>query len=782
MIEIDQIPDHGVTAAPARAGGVVERYRVRVRGAVQGVGFRPFVYGLAFELGLRGWVSNSATGVDIEVEGNDSALKSFMVRLRDDAPPNASIQGLEHSVLDPCGYSRFEIRESVVSGVKTAIVMPDIGICAQCLGEIRDPTNRRYRYPFTNCTHCGPRYSIIRSLPYDRCRTTMASFDMCPECRREYDDPTDRRFHAQPNACAHCGPQLAYWDSEGRTTAVQNDALLAAASAIRNGKIVAVKGLGGFHFLVDARRDEWIERLRKRKHREEKPFAVMVPSMDRVRNDCEISDIEERLLTSPEAPVVLLRRRNVGSLSNLVAPGNAHLGIMIPYTPLHALLLDELHFPVIATSANLSEEPICTDEKDALARLADIADGFLVHDRPIARHVDDSVVRVVLGREQIIRRARGYAPFPVHMPYSVDGILAVGGQMKSTIALGVGHQLFVSQHIGDLDTTRSTETFRNVIHDFQLLYEKNPHRVACDDHPDYESTRYAHATGLPVEPVQHHVAHIAACMAENQVEPPALGVAWDGTGFGPDGTIWGGEFFAVDEQGKYRRMGTLRTFCLPGGDQAVREPRRSAMGLLYKMMGDDAFDQAEFAPVQAFRAEELRILRTMCRNGINAPVTSSMGRLFDAVSSILGIRQFNRFEGQAAMELEFAATAATQPGSYPYRIESPEDGSLATIDWFPLVDAILKDLRAGVEVTEISGRFHSTLAQVVLDFSMKSASSKIVLGGGCFQNRWLTERVVTQLRENGFAVYLPQRIPVNDGGLCVGQAAIVASGGAYLGG
>ena len=775
MTRVDRKLECRERVPPTQESGGIKRYGVHIRGAVQGVGFRPFVYGLAFELGLKGWVTNSPAGVDIEIEGSDSALESFLVRLKGDVPPNASIQGLEYTVLDPRGYSQFEIRESVVSGAKTAMVMPDIATCSQCLEEIRDPTNRRYRYPFTNCTHCGPRYSIIRSLPYDRCRTTMTSFVMCPACRREYDDPSDRRFHAQPNACPQCGPQLAYWDSKGRTTAIQNDALIAAASAIRDGRIVAVKGLGGFHLIVDARQDEWIERLRTRKHREEKPFALMVPSMGFVRNDCEVSEFEERLLTAPEAPVVLLRRRSVVSVSDQVAPGNAYLGIMIPYTPLHTLLLEELHFPVIATSANLSEEPICIDEKEARVRLADIVDGFLVHDRPIARHVDDSIVRVVLGREQVIRRARGYAPFPVQMPHSVDGILAVGGQMKNTVALGVGDQLFASQHIGDLDTSRSMETFRDVIDDFQLLYEKSPYLVACDEHPEYESTRYAHTAGLPVHSVQHHIAHIAACMAENQVEPPALGVAWDGTGFGPDGSLWGGEFLAVDEQGTYRRIGKLRPFCLPGGDHAVREPRRSAMGLLYEMMADDVFKQVELAPVQAFRAAELRIIRTMCRNGINAPITSSMGRLFDAISSILGLRQFNRFEGQAAMELEFAAATATQSGLYPYRIEALEDGNPAIVDWSPLVGAILEELRAGVEVAKISDRFHSTLAQVVLDFSVKSAFGKIVLGGGCFQNRLLTERVVTLLREKGFAVYLPQRIPVNDGGICVGQAAIASS-------
>jgi len=628
---------------------MTKRLRITIRGAVQGVGFRPFVYRLATEMGLPGWVLNSTHGVFIEVEGSAPTLETFLLRIEREKPPRSFIQSLEYSFLDPIGYATFEIRRSDESGDRTTLVLPDIATCSDCLREIFDPTNRRYRYPFTNCTNCGPRFTIIEALPYDRPNTTMKGFVMCQACRSEYENPRDRRFHAQPNACPRCGPHLELWDPGGKVLASHHDALVGAAEAVRQGWIVAVKGLGGFHLLVDARNEDAVVHLRQRKHREEKPFALMYPTLELVREHCDVSELEERLLASPESPIVLLRRQRSAThspssvIAPSVAPGNPYLGIMLPYTPLHHLLLAELGFPVVATSGNLSDEPICTDEQEALKRLAGIADLFLVHDRPIARHVDDSVVRVVMGRELVLRRARGYAPLPIadcglmdshRTPSSAQmgtssptSILAVGAHLKNTIAVSVGPQVFVSQHIGDLETAEAFQAFQRAIESLQKLYDLRPSVVACDAHPDYLSTQFARRTGVPVISVQHHYAHVLSCMVENELEPPVLGVAWDGTGYGRDGTIWGGEFLRVTEH-SFHRIGHFRTFRLPGGEKAIKEPRRTAIGVLYEIYGDDTFLLTELAPVKAFSSEERAILRTMLTKKINAPVTSSVGRLW----------------------------------------------------------------------------------------------------------------------------------------------------------
>ncbi len=477
------------------------RLRVAICGAVQGVGFRPFVYRLATELGLAGWVNNSPQGVFIEVEGGQGELKSFLLRIEREKPPRSFIQSLESSFLDPKGFTGFEIRESDSAGERTALVMPDIAVCPDCLNDISDPKNRRYRYPFTNCTNCGPRFSIIEALPYDRANTTMKKFVMCAECAEEYANPLDRRFHAQPNACPRCGPHLELWDGEGKTLALRDRALLAAVEAIRAGAIVAIKGLGGFHLVVDARNEEAASRLRQRKRREEKPFALMCSSLDVIKAECEVSEIERRLLLSPEAPIVLLKRRSAISnlksqISNSIAPGNPYLGVMLPYTPLHHLLLAELGFPIVATSGNLSDEPICIDEYDALKRLDGVADLFLIHNRPIARHVDDSITRVMMGREMVLRRARGYAPLPVHLAQKLPALLATGAHLKSAVAISAGSEVFVSQHIGDLETSQAFDAFRRVIGDFGRLYEVRPESVACDAHPDYLSTKFAEERGL----------------------------------------------------------------------------------------------------------------------------------------------------------------------------------------------------------------------------------------------------------------------------------------------
>ncbi len=803
------------------------RLKVRVRGAVQGVGFRPFVFRLASALGLDGWVNNSAQGVCIEVEGPRDALENFLLRLETERPALSFIQSLEASWLDPIGLADFEIRDSEVGGDKTALVLPDIATCPDCVREIFDPENRRYFYPFTNCTHCGPRFSIAESLPYDRANTSMKTFTMCPRCRAEYEDPRDRRFHAQPNACPDCGPQIDLWDRAGKSFLSADPAragaigrstgdaagsrerhqsvLSAAAAALRAGRIVAVKGIGGFHLMVAAHHDAAVRRLRDLKRREEKPLALMFPSLTAVNAVAEVSPLEERLLRSPEAPIVLLRRRQSASdgrpspVAPSVAPRNPNLGVMLPYAPLHHLLMSLLGFPVVATSGNRSDEPICTDEREAIERLGGIADLFLVHNRPIVRHVDDAIVRVVLGRELMLRRARGYAPLPITLkeeahPPSPETILAVGAHLKNTVALSVGPQVFLSQHIGDLETAEAADAFHRVIADFQKLYEATPTRVAADAHPDYLSTRFARERVAPAAvpaigerpgyvEVPHHIAHVLSCMAENELEPPVLGVSWDGTGYGLDGTIWGGEFFFVTGT-DCARVAHLRQFRLPGGDKAVQEPRRAALGLLHELDGCAAFEDKRIAPLRGLDDRELAAIKTMLARRLNSPLTSSAGRLFDAVAALCGLRQQTRFEGQAAMELEFALEGIETDEAYPFSIidrgspvgpyaGSPlfvgEPAAAVTLDWAPMIEAILADVKSGVAAGEISAKFHNALAEMIVGVARTAAQERVVLSGGCFQNRYLTERAVRRLEQEGFRVYWHQRVPPNDGGIALGQ-------------
>ncbi len=754
---------------------VIRRLRVVIGGAVQGVGFRPFVHRLAKALTLSGWVENASHGVVVELEGEAPSLEAFLLSLEQERPPRAFIQSLEFSFLDPVGFTGFEIRESDSAGDPTTLMLPDIAVCDDCLRELFDPADRRYRYPFTNCTNCGPRFSIIEALPYDRANTSMRAFVMCPDCAREYGDPADRRFHAQPNACPACGPQLELWNGAGETVARANDALAAAAEQIRAGRIVAVKGLGGFHLLADARSSATVALLRQRKHREEKPFAVMYPTREMVAAECAVSDLEGRLLSSPESPIVLLRRTQA-RVAEAVAPRNPYLGVMLPYTPLHHLLMAQLGFPVVATSGNLSDEPICTDEREALERLRDIADAFLVHNRPIVRHVDDSIVRVLLGREQVQRRARGYAPLPIRAAKPLPGILAVGAHLKNAIALTVGRNIFVSQHIGDLENAESLAAFREVCGSFLKTYPTAPLHVAADLHPGYLSTRYAADSGHPVLSVQHHHAHVVACMAENDLPGPVLGVSWDGTGYGPDGTVWGGEFLLAGEA-SFRRVATLRRFRLPGADQAVREPRRSALGLLYELLGEEAFGRLDLAPLRSFGAGELAVLKQLLASGFNSPWTSSAGRLFDAVAAIAGLRQHASFEGQAAMELEFAILDVPCDESYPFSLVArPGDPKeMLTIDWAPTVLALVDDVHQDVTQARISHRFHNTLAEMIVATALRVGEGRVVLTGGCFQNRYLTERTVLGLTRAGFHPYWHQRVPPNDGGIALGQAVIAAA-------
>jgi hydrogenase maturation protein HypF len=756
----------------------VQRLNVVIRGAVQGVGFRPFVYRLAIEAGLAGWVANTTAGVLIEVEGPSESLDRFLVRLGDERPPRSFVQSLEHRLLDAVGYEGFEIRHSDPAGAKTALVLPDIATCPDCLSEILDPADRRHRYPFTNCTHCGPRFSIIEALPYDRTKTTMRGFTQCDRCRAEYEDPLDRRFHAQPNACPDCGPRLRMWNAAGEVLAEGERVLTQAGEALARGRVVALKGLGGFQLLVDARNETAVQTLRRRKLREEKPLAVLFPSIDAVREHCRLSEPEERILTGPEAPIVLLRRRfSDDGIAPAVAPGNPFLGAMLPYTPLHHLLMRDAGYPIVATSGNLSDEPICTDEHEAVERLGNIADRFVVHDRPIARHVDDSVVRVVARRPQVLRRARGFAPLPIVLPAGepMAPMLAVGAHLKSSVAISLGRQVFVSQHIGDLDSEPARVAFRRVIGDLRRLWDLDPQAVVCDEHPDYVSTRYATESGARVLRCQHHYAHVLACMAENEVAAPALGVSWDGTGLGTDGTIWGGEFLLAHGK-SFDRAAHLRTFRLPGGESAIKQPWRSAIGLLYEIFGDDLFEMTALAPLQGRERRDLDLLRTVLERGVNAPVTSSAGRLFDAVSALVAPRERIAFEGQAAMELEFALDESAEGQPYPIELRDSPRGA-AVVDWEPTVRAILGDLGDGVPPGRISTRFHDALVEAVAAVARRVGEPRVVLTGGCFQNRYLTERTQTRLRRDGFQVYWHQRVPPGDGGIALGQLVSAANAG-----
>jgi hydrogenase maturation protein HypF len=751
------------------------RVSVVIRGAVQGVGFRPFVYRLATELALTGWICNSSEGVHIEAEGRKDVVDEFLIGLNKKHPPLASIHSLEYSFLDVVGFKTFEIRESDMQGTKRAVILPDIATCADCLHEIFDPSNRRYFYPFTNCTNCGPRFTIIESLPYDRANTTMRRFAMCVQCRAEYEDPENRRFHAQPNACPECGPQLQVWDTNGMAAAGHSNAISYAVDALKHGLVVAVKGLGGFHLIVDAADEQAVRRLRDLKHREAKPFAVMAPSLQSVRELCAVNSLEERLLCGPESPIVLLSRLGQAGIARSVAPDNPYLGVMLPYTPLHHLLMRELAKPVVATSGNRSDEPIAIDEYDAIRRLSGVADFFLVHNRPIRRHADDSIARIIMGREQIMRRARGYAPLPfacdrpAHSPALISSrlrpiglafgpLIAVGAHMKNTVALAAGPDIFLSQHIGDLETKEAFSAFRQVIDDFQTLYDAQPQCIAGDLHPDYASSAHASqiakSRGIPFLRVQHHWAHVLSCMAENGVDSPALGVAWDGTGYGPDGTIWGGEFLLATGS-DFQRVAHFRTFPLPGGDVSVRRPSHTAAGMLYEIFG-----------TAAFTPEHPPLLRQILEKNIRSPRTSSAGRLFDSVAALTGFGDRLGFEGQAAMELEFAAA----PGildCYKYRIR---DGTPYIIDWEPMLRQIIDDVRSGIQRGIISAKFHNTLAAMIVDIAQRIGEPKVVLTGGCFQNRLLTERTVERLAEAGFCAYWHQRVPPNDGGIAFGQA------------
>jgi hydrogenase maturation protein HypF len=751
------------------------RVAIAVRGVVQGVGFRPFVFNAAQRLKLAGWVLNEADTVRIEVAGSDDQVESFLAVLRETAPSQARIEAIDVVEMDPRANhlpEGFEIRASQGQASPRPTIPADLATCSECLTEIRTEGERRYRYPFTNCTNCGPRWSIIERLPYDRPQTSMATFEMCADCRREYEDPTDRRFHAQPIACPECGPRLELLDVLGRPTVAGDEALGEAASAVLAGQVVAVKGLGGFQLLVDATNDDAVRRLRDRKRRYDKPLAVMFRSLDVLVQRCLVSDTEVDALRGHEAPILLLRLRcdesAIVDIAPTVAPANPYLGVMLPYTPLHHLLMEAIDRPIVCTSGNLSEEPMATSNDDAVKRLGQIADLFLVHDRPIVRPVDDSVARMGIRRPQVLRRARGYAPQPIPLGESGPCLLAVGGHLKNTVALAIDDQAVLSQHVGDLDNLASIDVHRQAITDLIEFFQCRPEAVACDMHPDYASTRTAERLAaeweVPLIPVQHHQAHVAACVAEHGLLGPVLGFSWDGTGYGPDGTVWGGEVLSCRDDG-FSRVGHLRTFPLPGGDRAGREPRCSAAGLLFEILGADA---AEIAKAW-FRPMELTNLITLLKRQVNSPRTSSMGRLFDAVACLCGLAPVISFEGEAAMDLEFAVDE-NETVAYPFEEVDGPNGPVA--DWEPLARAVLEDRDSGLGVERISARFHNAIVDWAERVSTRIECSTVVLSGGCFQNAVLSTRIFERLSKRGLDVYTQEKVPPGDGAVALGQLLI----------
>ena len=747
-----------------------KRLRIEIEGIVQGVGFRPFIFRLAARHGITGWVRNVSGCVLLEAEGTQANLSAFVLDIEREAPPLASIIVIRQTVIPPLGGKGFLILPSAEGGHAIQIA-PDSNVCDDCLLELFAPADRRYRYPFINCTNCGPRYSIITGIPYDRPFTTMAEFTMCSVCRAEYEDPSNRRFHAQPNACPECGPRLMLTGPDGRETG--GDPLSGAIAFLKEGRILAVKGTGGFHLAVDACNDGAVRELRRRKQREEKPLAVMVRDIEEITRHVRCQDLEKRLLQEPERPIVILPRLAGSPISLQVAPANGYLGVMLPSTPIHHLLLQATVTPLVMTSGNLSNEPIAFRNNDACDRLAGIADYFLTHDRDIHAFSDDSVIRVFQGNPLFIRRSRGYVPRPVYLPFSQKSVLAVGGELKSCLCLTSGERAFLSQHIGDLKNSAAERLLEETAAHLMKMLEITPVVVAHDLHPDYLSTSFAGELGdIPKIAVQHHHAHMAACMAENSLDEDVIGVIFDGAGFGLDGRIWGGEFLLGNYR-SFRRRGHFRYVPLPGGDAAARETYRMAIAYLYDSQGERLFDRP-LPVLDALEDKEKNLFLAMLNRGINTPLSSSCGRLFDAVAALIGLRSFVSYEGQAAMELEAAAESSDAAGEYPFALFSEAERII--VDFRLMIDAILRDLETGEPVPVMARRFHETLAaatlEVVRAIGRESGVRKVVLSGGVFQNKLLTERVHDLLTTHGFQVFTHRMVPPNDGGLALGQAVI----------
>ena len=769
--------------ASALANASRARRAIHVTGIVQGVGFRPFVYGLANRLSLGGFVKNEAGRVTIEVEGELRSVERFVEGLTSSPPPLAMI-GAVHSVECPSrGETRFSIHASESDEEPSSVfVSPDVAPCGDCIAELFDATDRRYRYPFLNCTNCGPRLTIIESAPYDRARTTMAGFAMCEECRLEYEDPSHRRFHAQPTACSVCGPKLRVTDRAGlpldAAVSGAGDLIAFCARELVQGRLAALKGLGGYHLACDARSDSAVSELRKRKHRDEKPFAIMVTDVEAARALCDVSDAEAALMLGPQRPIVLLRHRfrDGARVSPYVNPRNPFLGIMLPYTPFHHLLLRELAgVPLVMTSGNVSDEPIAYEDADALSRLGRVADFFVTHDRPILLRCDDSVTRIMSGAESLIRRSRGYAPRPLPLPVSATKtVLALGAQSDATFALARGTYAFVSHHMGDLEHYEAYRASVESIGHYERLFDCQPSIVAHDLHPDFASTRHAvelaTKNGLTRVAVQHHHAHMASCMAEHGLAEPVIGVTFDGTGFGTDGAVWGGEVFVGDYE-NVTRAAHLRYVPMPGGEMAIREPWRMALAHLL-----DAGESLD--PLAAIPAATLDAVRQLAERRINSPSTSSMGRLFDAVAALTGVRTHTTYEAQAAIELESAACGIASEGAYPFDLPSDGPGPIA-IDTRPLVRAVANDVRAGLAPSLISRRFHDTVVDIIVAVCVrlrdKTQLNLVVLSGGVFMNALVSEGATNKLSREGFRVFTHRLVPPNDGGLSLGQVAVAVA-------
>lgn len=758
------------------------RRRIMVRGIVQGVGFRPFVYSQAHRYQLTGFVRNDSTGVTIELEGSPPSLDSFERALHYNPPPLARIDTIHITDIPLRNETTFIIAQSHATSERHTLISPDTATCTACLTEIRDPTDRRFQYPFTNCTNCGPRFTIVQDVPYDREKTTMCAFPMCAACQSEYDNPLDRRFHAQPNACPDCGPTLSLkvWKTSNATSSVDN-ILQHVAILLVNGAILAIKGLGGYHLVCDALHSGAVRKLRQRKHREAKPFALMVPDLGTAQQLCTINTTEADLLQSHRRPIVLLDQQPNIPIAADIALTYTTLGIMLPYTPLHHLLLDAFAQTIppdrpavlVMTSGNLSDEPIAYQDNDAHARLSAIADGILLHNRDIHMRCDDSVTRVIIG-EQILRRSRGYVPEPIPLatPFPLP-ILACGGHLKNTFCLGKEHQAFVSHHIGDLENLETLTSFREGIEHFQRLFDITPQAIAYDLHPEYLATKYALETDISHKiGIQHHHAHIASVLAENKLEGPIIGVAADGTGYGTDNAVWGFEILCADLQ-DFERHAHLVYVPLPGGKQAVRQPWRMAAVYLLKAFGED-FLNLPIPFVQNINQQQWNTLHQMIKRNINCPPTSSMGRLFDAVAALLGIRNEVLYEGQAAIELE--ALAELTQDAYPFNIV---DGTPAQIDVVPMFHAIVEALQQHKPLPQIAGRFHATISAIIVTLCeqarLQTGINDVALSGGVFQNRLLLKKSVAQLEKNAFQVYLNHLVPPNDGGISLGQAAIAAA-------
>jgi hydrogenase maturation protein HypF len=750
-----------------RSEPVPVRTRVHVSGLVQGVGFRPFVWREATDRGLSGWVGNDAAGVVLEAEGAADAVASLVDALRR-PPPMARVDEVRSESLPPAGGVGFRVRASDTAGARRALVSPDTATCADCARELHDPADRRFGYPFVNCTNCGPRYTIVLAVPYDRSRTTMAPFAMCAACRSEYDDPADRRFHAEPVCCPACGPRLRLLDPSGRVLAA--DPVAGAVALLRGGGVVAVKGLGGYHLAVDARNEEAVAGLRRRKHREDRPFAVMVVDVEAAREVCAVGPEELSLLTSAAHPIVVLTRHAGADVAPSVAPLCPTLGVMLPYTPLHMLLLEACRGPLVLTSGNVSDEPIAFRDDDASERLSGIADAFLVHDREIRTRVDDSVCKVVRGGVVPIRRSRGYVPAATALPvWSPEPVLACGSALKNTFCVTRGSHAFVSHHVGDLGDYATMRSYVDGIAHLTRLLDVVPAVVAHDLHPDYPSTRYAlDLPDVTLVPVQHHHAHIAACLADNGITRQVIGVAFDGVGLGTDGTAWGGEFLLADMSG-FTRVGHLAQVVMPGGDAATREPWRMAAAHL-----DAAYDGSPPAGLDVVRRSGRRWEQVLsaARAGVNSPLTSSVGRLFDAVSSLLGVRDVVTYEGQAAIELEHVSDHAER-GSYAVPVS---EGPVLRIEVDHLVRAVVEDLARATAVPVLAARFHNALADVVLAACLRLRDlhglSTVALSGGVFQNALLLCRCLDRLEGAGFTVLTHRLVPANDGGISLGQAAV----------